>query len=89
VGFGLRLKYAVSELVNWLKENMDPEVNEDYRHYPKTAAKYLGHARDAANLLVLGKSYFEEESVSNFTVTFPSLTLAVIKQLLDSFLPDE
>lgn len=89
VGFGLRLKYAVSELVSWLKEHMNSQENEEYKHYAHTAAKYLGHVKDAANLLVLAKNYFEEESTSNLAVTFPSLSLFAIKQLLDSFLPDE
>jgi len=89
VGFGLRLKYAVSELVNWVKFNMHDEENEEYAHFPKTASRHLNHAKDAANLLVLAKNYFEEESVSSLATTFPTLSIFVVKQLLDSFLPDD
>lgn len=89
VGFGLRLKYTVSELVNWVKYNMHEDDNEEYGNFPKVANKYLGHIRDSANLLVLSKSYFEEESTSNLATTFPTLSIFVVKQLLDSFLPDE
>ncbi|KAL6066397.1 hypothetical protein QOT17_009585 [Balamuthia mandrillaris] len=82
-GFGFKLKYAISELKTWLVNCGITSNKSD-----NAIASQLDHIYEAANVLVLGKSFFEDDSVDLGQV-FTSLNIWQIKHLLNSFSSDQ
>lgn len=84
-GFGFNLRYAVSELTTWMRVVGLSEFEEPWLQ----PGRQLARIQDAASVLVLSKSYFDEAKVSDLEQTLASLSIFDIKYLLDSYMPDK
>lgn len=80
-GTGFQVKMGLSQLEEWVVNCRDKKL------LLPVCRQFLAHITEAANVLVVDKEIFADESM--ISSVFPTLNVAQVKHLLDSFHPDQ